>query len=170
MADEQNNDLLKRISFPQVSIEFPSVNESGEFEPIQIRFALFWAMYRIHKNDGLSGYRDILHIAMFGVEQAIRPDPVPESLIKKVLFNIDRIILAGEAAFRNKESALLEASYSALADGLFSRVEAAQFASAFLGKRIEPDTWRKRVDKYAHDNDLPPLKLTGGRPARKRGK
>ncbi len=170
MVDEQGSDLLKKIFFPHFWIEFPSVNEAGEPEFIHLPFALFWAMYRIHKSDGLAGYRDILHIAMFGADQALRPDPVPESALKRLAFNIDRILLAGDQAFRNKESALLETSYSALADGLFSRVEAAQFASAFLGKRIEPDTWRKRVDKYAQDNNLPPLKLTGGRPARKRGK
>ncbi len=70
------------------------------------------------------------------------------------------------AAYQLNEHNVLEMTYELLHASKISRGNAAVLASDILGKKINPDAWRKAVDKWARDNHKPPVDLPRGRPSR----
>lgn len=59
---------------------------------------------------------------------------------------------------------VLALTYTWLRERYISHKEAAQFASSVLGREIKPDTWRKRVDRWAEAHNLPKVELKRTKP------
>lgn len=59
-------------------------------------------------------------------------------------------------------------SYELLRQQKTTRPRAARFASHLLGRTVTAEAWRKAVNKWADQNDMPPLDLPHGRPSKKK--
>jgi hypothetical protein len=143
------------------------------WQQYEFPFEIVWAFYRVSKELGPA---DAFRLAALGVMvDGIRIRDVPgqdvelltrltPSTGERLEFMIDQLWQVLLKEFPKQVDFLLDTSYKMLRNGYFSRSEAAEFASQMLGKPIESEAWRKRVNKFARDRGRDPLDLPKGRP------
>ncbi len=68
---------------------------------------------------------------------------------------------------KDRRQEALSNSYDMLRRGEWTRSKAAEHAEWMLGKAIDPEAWRKAVNKWADENGKPRLDLPHGRPSKK---
>jgi hypothetical protein len=153
----------KRSGFVPRTIRLVLVDPAtGDEVSEEMPHAEFWAVYQSLK---AIGFNQTATVALFGAT-LIQPALSAEDTNK-----IDRKISAIYAFLRynsNPELTALNFSYELLQGLKISREAAAKFASDILGKEVPPDSWRKRVDKFADDRGLPKVGLTRGRRKKKK--
>ena len=68
---------------------------------------------------------------------------------------------------KDRRTQALSVSYDMLQKGEWTRSRAAELARWLLGNDVEPEAWRKAVNKWAKEQGKPELKLPHGRPTKK---
>ncbi len=137
-------------------------------ETINMPFIVAWSIYHS------PGYRPVFEIAMLGAQIAkpdINTDPSLRQQIEEEARKVTIMVFTGlKQKHPTREDLLCFFSYQLLSQGLANRPEVAQLVSYLLGRTIETDTWRKRLDKYIEAHGLAALKLVQGRKTNKPGK
>lgn len=124
-----------------------------------------WELFRL--TGRTAGWKAALSLLILGahIQKAAAAQDVHLDPAQAELTPDDIDLLTGvfktlrQAVFDINEDNVLEMTYKLLHAGQISRGQAAVLASDLLGKKIKPDAWRKRVDKFAHDAGKPKIQL-----------
>ena len=106
---------------------------------------------------GKDGYQHAMEMAQFGA-WLVKQSDLSTSEIERL-----RTVFAAFYHYAEREQwttrldPLLSACYHMLRDKLVTRRGAAEFASQQLNEYVDPEAWRKRVDRWAMARGLPPV-------------
>ncbi len=170
-------DMLLHIDHegPSVTIELSIDREAAQGVNHSFPAAVFWGWYDIILSYGLDQALELASYSAAFVQSglteewggATRRAPLPDDERAYLRSMLKKIKDIGDHE-ENKEEFALSMSYAFLnqpkeKEWRWSRKQAARFASNILGYDIKPDTWRKRLDKYIRENDLPKIELPRGK-------
>ncbi len=124
---------------------------------------VFWNWYETIKERGID---QALQMAILSV-QAITGS-ISEDQQARLLQLLAMIEWRAEQS-TDKSDYALRTSYYMLRRHDWNRTRAAHFASLLLRKDVEPETWRKAVNKWAEVHGLPKPDLPRGRPNKGKG-
>ncbi len=128
-------------------------------------FVAAWSIYHT------AGYRAVFEIALLGAQIANKDMSTDRERRLEVEEEINRLAQMLFIGLKQKhptpEDLLCYFSYQLLKAHHATRAEVAQLASYLLGRTIEAEAWRKRVNKYIENEKLEPLELPKGRKAKK---
>jgi len=122
---------------------------------------VFWNWYETIKERGIDQAHQMAVLSVKAIAGSVSEDQ--ESRLRHLLEIIE---WRAELSTDRKEQALLT-SYNLLQSRDWDRARAARFARWLLGKEIEPEAWRKAVNKWAKEQGKPELKLPHGRPSKR---
>ncbi len=161
---------------PKFTLTVFFTTATGERVEVQMSFMVAWAIYRIAKTLG-SRYAYLAAlggaIAVTAGQEHVVDGVIVETTSDRELTDEDQRRLeiftrdvadALVRAWPRQEDMLLKYTYEMLRTGALTRADVAQFASEALGKEIQPDTWKKRLDNYIKREQLDRLELSPGRP------
>ncbi len=129
---------------------------TGKQEDFEMDFSLAWSLHAAMTHLGAKYTEELIESAAGPREQRSVED-------QRRVFAM--IHMAHELFKRwpKPEDLLLRLCYISLSKGSMTRAQSAAFASEHLKEAIEPETWRKRVNKFAKEQGLPALNLPRGR-------
>ena len=136
-----------------------------KLEMADLTLPLFVALslYQVVQTGGPRAVYDMFYLAV-----ALRDGMVPHHVdVNRLWGTAKEISNMLELKFRNNEEFLLDASYNLLKAKRLTREEVADLAKRFLGKEITTNAWRKKTDRWAELQNLPPLGQTKRRPRRR---
>ena len=154
MSDEEEAPTLG------ISLQDPRTTGGGIYDHA-VDATVFWSWYEVIREWGID---HALQMAIFSAEVAT--GELTEQAKAKLQKVLESIKWRAELSKDKRDQALL-VSYNQLQSGDWTRPRAAQFAQWLLGKTIEPEAWRKAVNKWAKEQGKPELKLPHGRPTKK---
>ena len=122
----------------------------------------------LHQLVECAGVEQAYQLFRFAATVAVRPwtDQYEQELRQ----TFETILVDIEHRIRNlpdPEEQALWFSYELLRQQKTTRPRAARFASQLLGRTITAEAWRKAVNKWALENEMPDLGLPPGRPVKK---
>jgi hypothetical protein len=147
---------VKIGSFPRYRSVEPGTVELGTLTPPIDRLA---NLYRIVQDIGMQAIYDLVYLVL-----AIEDEAVNEEKQLQIGFRLEFIYNTLGSVFSSPEDMLLNFSYALLQTRQITREYAASMASRALGREMSTTAWRKRVDRYAEAQGLPPLGQTKRRP------
>ncbi len=160
MVDDLHNLLSSRF---RINFVIPHETTGGQIH-ITMPLIVVWGLHKVATSVGphltefvaLIGAQAIKATPVTQNDQAESPDDTlsPEEL-DRVEIVVRYVAKTARDKWPKSEDLLIDASYQALRGGFLSRAQAAEFARELLGRKIEPDTWRKRVDRWAEKKGLP---------------
>ncbi len=141
----------------------------GEIIHLVPSMPAFWGWYNVIMSQGIDQAVEMARFAGaivkseiaeqsngIRVKHALKEDD--GAYLRKVLEILKKV---GDKE-ESKDLYALKFSYEILMRQRWTRKQAARFASNMLGYEVSPDTWRKRLDKYIRENDLPKIELPRG--------
>jgi hypothetical protein len=154
-----------------VPLQFTFALQHNNYRTIvipDIPVTLLWRAYTIRQAFGYEAVLEFLQFAEI-VGQVLRDvkSKYPGLDIKQLFaeFWADLPSLIQMPPGTNTEvQQVLALTYNLLRGHMLNHAEAAQLASSILGREIKPDTWRKRVDRWAKTHGLPKVELKRTKP------
>ena len=116
------------------------------------------SLYHATRTLGPDAVYDIASI----VASLVRPERTTEEK-ERLQYALDELCTRVDE-WTDNEDMLLDQSYVALEQGRWTRARAANIAQTVLKKPLSTEAWRKRVDRWAEKQGLPPLGQTKRRP------
>ncbi len=119
---------------------------AGQRTELDLPFHLVCLVLPIMKSASPAAVRGI---ALLGAMAAMHPNEITGQAgiqIGRIFNALERTIAE---QWHNQEEMLIQATYVLLREGTINRKQAAAVAKTALGKNINDESWRKRVDRYA---------------------
>ncbi len=133
---------------PQMMLRLTVVDkDSEEHTQLELPFLMICQILPILKSSSPSAVRQL---ALLGAIGAMHPNLPTEKEIHQIGRVLSTLEITIAERWRNREEMLIQATYALLRDGSITRRQAAAVAKAALGKDINEESWRKRVDRYAN--------------------
>ena len=168
-------DLLRKIAGIRIHLTVDDPETATKYR-FGFDFPLAWSLYKVAMG-GKNEQEGLIHVwrfALFGANVALAKQhevagqdievEVPNDTDYRLQIMIFNLWQTLKERYPTQDDLLLDVSYDALQSGLFTRTDAADFASLMLQERIESEAWRKRVNKYADAQGRKRPELKGGRP------
>ncbi|MDP9313246.1 MAG: hypothetical protein M3R24_20570 [Chloroflexota bacterium] len=147
--------------------------QEGTNDTIQVELPLVmvWALHRVTKAFGPNLTELVALIGAHAIkakrtytadgEQVATemPTPLNDDERRQVRIMVHEVANATQDMWHKSDELLIEASYEALRSGTLTRGQAAEFASALLGRTVSTDTWTKRVDRWVKQKGLPKIEI-----------
>jgi hypothetical protein len=166
--EEKTYDLMYTIPIPGRDERFPVVLRA-------IPASLLWRVYTIRQTLGPEALFELLHLAELVATslQAVQekfPDVDIQRLFLEFWTQFPDVVPMPKGTDRERRgrppkdtdrdvNRVLAISYTLLRDRAISHADAAKMASSILGREINQDTWRRRVDRWAKAHGLPKVDL-----------
>lgn len=169
------NEILDPL---HVEIRYDNAS-TGQKTVLKLPFTLYLPLVRMIKQYGDRGLEHAFSLMVLGGLLTLQQQKTPDEraaqtdedvieenneLARQMGYILGRIRESVEARFKNDEEAVLYVSYGAMRARIFTRADAALFASAMLGRNISSEAWRKRLDRWVANKDLPAIEQQRGRP------
>jgi hypothetical protein len=142
-----SNETTGRDILENMELLISLTDESaGQLTELKLPLEMVCLILPIIKSADLRGISSLI---MLGAIAATHPEPPTEQqaqYIGRILATLEQSVAK---QFRNQEELLIQGTYHLLKEGRITRKQAAEVAKAALGGKINEESWRKRVDRYA---------------------
>ncbi len=120
---------------------------------------VFWSWYETIKEWGIEhAHQMAIESARVGRHQLFGEYKLSDEEHNSLRRWLETIKSDGDI-YQDREGEALTVSYNMLQSGEWTRQRAARFAGYLLGYSIQPDAWKKRLDKWIARNGKPKLQL-----------
>ena len=139
-------------------------------DPGTLDAATFGHLYRAIETWGLDRACDVLAAGAWVISPAaakgMDPDDLPNEDYQENVARIRRVLEAVQATVEDwrasgirAEDMVLQITYALLRMKAITHAEAAELASSFLKKRVSPNAWRMRINRWTEAHGYPKVEL-----------